>query len=242
MVPWSNLDETVTREEVVVDLCIALGKPDLGDQCRLYKRFGGVQTVVVRLTEAFVRSFLGLGGLRVGWVNCRIREHVEVARCFRCQGCGHVSRGFALPGRNDVCWRCRDASHETKECKPPLRFLTYADRGKKDVLFCSPDFSIRDFLEADTGFVWVEVVGVRVYICIFSPNDPFEIFENQILFLEESLREDSGRSLIAGNFNSKLPEWREACVWTGGGSSSARWSLRMTWLYWIGAGILHLDE
>ena len=31
-----DLDETVTRDEVVTALCIALGKPDLGDQCRLY--------------------------------------------------------------------------------------------------------------------------------------------------------------------------------------------------------------
>ena len=45
-----DLDETVTREGVVAALCIALGKPELGDQCKLYKRFGGVQTAVVRLT------------------------------------------------------------------------------------------------------------------------------------------------------------------------------------------------
>ena len=64
-----DLDETVTREEVVATLCIALGKPDLGDQCRLYKRFGGVKTAVVRSNEADARSFLGLGRLRVGWVN-----------------------------------------------------------------------------------------------------------------------------------------------------------------------------
>ena len=81
-----DLDETVTREEVFAALCIALGKPDLGDQCRLYKRFGGEQTAVVRLTEADARSLLGLGKLRVRWVNCRIKEHVEVFRCFRCQG------------------------------------------------------------------------------------------------------------------------------------------------------------
>ena len=53
-----------------IALFIALGKPDLGDQCRLYKRFGGVQTAVVRLTEADARSLLGLSRLRVGWVNC----------------------------------------------------------------------------------------------------------------------------------------------------------------------------
>ena len=78
-----DLDETITREEVVAALCIALCKPDLGDQCRLYKRFGGVQTAMVCLTEADARSLLELGKLRVGWANCRFREHVEVVRCFR---------------------------------------------------------------------------------------------------------------------------------------------------------------
>ena len=67
-----DLNETVTREEVFAALCIALGKPDLGNQCRLYKRFGGVQTAVVRLTQADARSLFGLGKLRVGWMNCRI--------------------------------------------------------------------------------------------------------------------------------------------------------------------------
>ena len=51
-----------------------LGKPDLGHQCRLYKRFGDVQTAVVRLTEADARSLLGLDRLRVGSVNYRIIE------------------------------------------------------------------------------------------------------------------------------------------------------------------------
>ena len=67
--------------------------------------------------------------------------------------------------------------------------------------------SIGDSLETDAGFVWVEVTGVRVYSCYFSLSDPFEIFEAQILLLEESLRKASGRSLIAGDFNSKSPEW-----------------------------------
>ena len=56
----------------------------------------------------------------------------------------------------------------------------------------------------------MEVAGVRVYSCYFSPNDPFEIFESQILLLEESLKEACGRSLIVGDFNSKSPEWGES--------------------------------
>ena len=98
-----DIDETATREEVVAALCMALGKPDLGDQCRLYKRFGGVQTVVVYLTKADARSLIRLGRLRVGWVNCRIREHVEIAWCFRCQGYGHILRGCTVSVRNEAC-------------------------------------------------------------------------------------------------------------------------------------------
>ena len=74
------------------------------------------------------------------------------------------------------------------------------------ILVCSPDLSVGDFLESDARFVWVEVVGVRVYSCYFSPNDPFQVFETQILPLEESLSDAVGRSLTRGDFNSKSPE------------------------------------
>ena len=83
-------------------------------------------------------------------------------------------------------------------------FTWYQDASRRaGILVCSPDLSIGDFLETDAGLVWVEVVGVRVYSCYFSPNGPFEIFKTQILLLEKSLREASGQSLIAGDFNSK---------------------------------------
>ena len=77
-------------------------------------------------------------------------------------------------------------------------------------LVCIPDLGVGDFLETDAGFVWVKLAGVRVYSCYFSPGDLFDVFETQILLLEESLREAIGRSLIGGDFNSKSPEWAEA--------------------------------
>ena len=60
------------------------------------------------------------------------------------------------------------------------------------ILVCSPDLSAGDFLESDAGFCWVEVAGMRVYSIYFSPGDPFEVFETQILLLLESLSEPSG--------------------------------------------------
>ena len=43
------------------------------------------------------------------------------------------------------------------------------------------------------------MAGVRGYSCYFSPGDPLAVFE-------------TGRILIAGDFNSKLPEWEETSL------------------------------
>ena len=51
---------------------------------------------------------------------------------------------------------------------------------------------------------------MRVYSCYLSPNDPFEVFETQILLIEDSLGKARGRTLIVVDFNSKSPEWGEA--------------------------------
>ena len=77
-----DLNETVEKKEVVSALCLALGRPALHGSCRLFTRFGGVKTTVIQL-----------GKIRIRWVACRIREHAEVVRCFRCLGYGHRSRG-----------------------------------------------------------------------------------------------------------------------------------------------------
>ena len=55
-----------------------------------------------------------------------------------------------------------------------------------------------------------------VYSCYFSPGDPSEVFEKQILTLEESLSETVGRVLIGGGFNVKSHDWGETQLdWTG---------------------------
>ena len=74
---------------------------------------------------------------------------------------------------------------------------------------CSSDLNVTDFLESDAVFIWVKVAGVRVYSYYFSPNDPFEVFETQILLPEESFSQAVGQSLIGGDFNSQSLKWAE---------------------------------
>ena len=112
-----DLDETVEKEEVMSALCLALGRPALDGSCRLFTRFVGVKTAVIRLAEAHATRLHKLGEIRIGWIACRIREHAEVARCFRCLGYGHGSRGCCNPDRRNSCWRCGVAGHMARSCK-----------------------------------------------------------------------------------------------------------------------------
>ena len=143
-----DVDETTTREEVAAALSKALGREELVAPCRLYSRFDGVRAAVVQLAEADAKSLLQLGRIRLGWVNCRIREHVQVPRCFRCLGYGHDSRSCKNPSRKDACWRCGCATHVAKDCRDPPRCLTGLDRGGRDVAHAAGSSSCPVFGEA----------------------------------------------------------------------------------------------
>ena len=102
---------------------------------------------MIRLAETDAARLLQLGKLRIGWNACRIREHAEVARYFRCLGYGHGSRGCSNPDRKNACWRCSATGHLATGCKAPPRCLTCVDRGDKDVTHVSGSGSCPVFRE-----------------------------------------------------------------------------------------------
>ena len=125
-----DLDETVEKRQVVSALCLALGRPALDGSCRLFTRFGGVKTAVIRLAEADTTRLLQLGKIRIGWVACRIREHAEVARCLRCLGYGHGSWGCSNPDRKNSCWRCGVAGHVARSCEETPKVPDVSRQGR----------------------------------------------------------------------------------------------------------------
>lgn len=59
----------------------------------------------------------------------------------------------------------------------------------------------------EVGFRWVQIGGVTLYACYWSPNTEFTQFIDFLDRLEASIRIANGMVIVAGDFNAKSPEW-----------------------------------
>ncbi|XP_046608779.1 uncharacterized protein LOC124299561 [Neodiprion virginianus] len=58
-----------------------------------------------------------------------------------------------------------------------------------------------------TGYVWARVSGLTIFSCYYSPNEAIEEFERQLDDLEGAVRAVGTKTLVAGDFNAKSPNW-----------------------------------
>lgn len=84
----------------------------------------------------------------------------------------------------------------------------YEDESKRAGIVV-PEMGVTAYDTQQTGFVWVELAGVRVYSCYFSPSVDLPVFDEELSNLEDSLETARGEILITGDFNAKSPEWGE---------------------------------
>ena len=68
---------------------------------------------VVEVSQAVRPHLIGSGRLRLGWLFCRVVDHVSVSRCYQCQKFGHIARGC---NRKEVCGWCAEEGHNIKNC------------------------------------------------------------------------------------------------------------------------------
>lgn len=82
----------------------------------LRKTFGGPQAATVVVPLQAVRELLGVGRLRIGLVNCRVRLCEKNERCFRYTNKGHESRDCNGPDRSKCCRRCGGEGNFAAKC------------------------------------------------------------------------------------------------------------------------------
>ena len=74
---------------------------------------------------------------------------------------------------------------------------------------CNPEYGIGAFRKPTQGSFGWKWQGCVCKVAALH-KDPFEVFGTRILRLEKNHSEAIGRTLFAGDFNSKSSEWKEA--------------------------------
>lgn len=86
--------------------------------------------------------------------------------------------------------------------------MWYQDQtAKSAIMVRNRSLRVGRICEESSGFTWIETEGLRIYSCYYSPNDQYDKFLRDIDELERSMRTAKLKLLMAGDFNSKSPEW-----------------------------------
>ena len=129
-----DLDESTTTADVRAALEARLEMNiDEAVIKSIRKAYGSTQTAVLRLPMEVARKLSETGKLRVGWVNCRIREKTEVRKCYRCWAFGHLARDCTGTDRTKCCLRCGEGGHKRATCKSAeARCVVCSDNAKRN--------------------------------------------------------------------------------------------------------------
>lgn len=117
-----DVPEGIESRDVLDALC-----KSLGESSRPNIRVGPMVPTVqgsARCTAhvpdcAEARSLARGERLVVGLVICRLRDRVEVTRCYRCLGFGHVAARCQGDDRSSLCGRCGSEGHRASDCSRP---------------------------------------------------------------------------------------------------------------------------
>ncbi|XP_054085772.1 uncharacterized protein LOC128921646 [Zeugodacus cucurbitae] len=130
-----DLDEVTNKEEVLYALQRQLGNSELTIAAikSLRKSYGDTQTALIKLPVEAARQLLLNKKLKVGWVNCRIREYRQPQRCFKCLDFGHTSKACKNEDRSRLCRRCGEGEHQAKDCNNKPKCLLCLKAGANEI-------------------------------------------------------------------------------------------------------------
>lgn len=121
IIECKDLDEITTAQDVWQALTAKFEEMqglDVSSIKSLKKAYGNTQTAVISVPTSISAKILATEKIRIGWVNCRLRERLTPKQCFKCLEFGHLSWKCSSPiDRSKLCWRCGKPDHKSKDCK-----------------------------------------------------------------------------------------------------------------------------
>ncbi|XP_044316453.1 uncharacterized protein LOC123037863 [Drosophila rhopaloa] len=126
-----DLDSLTNEEEVITAIKFIIGEQSQEVKVRLTGANNSEQkrAFVILPTEEAAK-ILKEPRIKIGWTRCRVKRCIEVTRCFRCFGVGHLQRDCSGPDRRDLCIRCGETGHKMRNCTktPKCCLCAYENR------------------------------------------------------------------------------------------------------------------
>lgn len=85
-----DLDAITTKAETEAALIDIVGSSDIVVRS-LRPAFGKTQIATVETTDKVAEILVKRGRVRIGMSQCRVRERIQLTRCYRCWQFGHLA-------------------------------------------------------------------------------------------------------------------------------------------------------
>ncbi|XP_066260790.1 myosin-2 heavy chain-like [Euwallacea similis] len=197
----------------------------------------GMRYAYIETSEEMGIRLLNERRIEIKWNRCRILEKISPSRCNNCVKIGHrMNECGEKVGAERKCLRCNRPGHTAKECRETpfcvscgeeghrtdsmdICLMSESKKGKMGdewirnregavaIKICNGRIKASKAIEGERGFVGVEVKGVTIYSCYFSPNKKTTEFEKYLEELKRKLKQNRKNAIVAGDFNAKNIIW-----------------------------------
>ncbi|KAK9731911.1 Zinc knuckle [Popillia japonica] len=114
-----DIDAALTKEDVEKAIGHSLGnsRSHTVKVSSIRPSRDGNQIATVQVNKVAGNILIKLGKVKIGWVGCRVRERVEITRCFKCLEFGHRRHECKGADKSNLCLKCNQPGHKAKDCQ-----------------------------------------------------------------------------------------------------------------------------
>lgn len=136
-----DLDVTTSKEDIMEEIVKQFGtKSDFFNIENVWTTRAGQRATITATTE-LARKLEDAGYIKIGWISCRVKEHIGIERCMNCLEMGHSTRRCSQPWNADIkCLKCTKSGHKAKDCQNEKYCMSCNANGHRGDTFACPFF------------------------------------------------------------------------------------------------------